>query len=644
MRRLALLVALLAALAAGRVFAHGGLRFASPLEGATLGATPVAVQLTFSERPDPTLSTIQVLDAGGVRHDVGPPAAVAGDSLALAVRVRPLGTGIYTVNWRVISAIDGHATAGSYAFGVGMSPEAVTARTTALPLSRLEVTSRWILIAGLIALVGAAAAEAGRFGGTRSAWIGIGGALASVSGVALLARAQIQAAGVSLMPFLGTAVGRALVWRAAAIAIATLAATIALVARPPRRRLRLVAMTAAGIAAAVAMAVHVVAGHAGAGERNIVATVAAQWLHFAATGVWIGGLAALLAGLREHSPDARAAPVERFSTVAGISLLVVVLTGAVRSLQELSEWADLLHTSYGRVLGLKGSLVVLIALLGAVNRWRAVPRAARDLRWLTRLGRGELAVAGAVLVAAALLGALPPPAAARVVPAIRAAGVDFATTVRVALSALSDQPGPNRFVARVVDYDSKEPVPAERVSLRFMPIDDPGVPGTSLPLDVQADGTYAGTGANLAFDGRWRVTVLIERSNGSVEVPLDVDVKGRSDPVVVSRMPGQPITYTVVVRGVATLQFSPAAERPGPTELSVGCYDFIWDERQVAQAVMTLAREGEPARQLPLKRVGVGRFVAAVEFAPGRYTVAAVARTADGLRVRAATEIVIPDR
>jgi hypothetical protein len=360
--------------------------------------------------------------------------------------------------------------------------------------------------------------------------------------------------------------------------------------------------------------------------------------------VWLGGLAALLLGIRDHSPETRAAAVRRFSTIAGVGIFVVVVTGVARAWQELTGWTELLHTAYGRVLVFKTALVLLIASLGAVNRWRAIPRIPRDVRLLKLIGRGELAVAGVVLAAAALLGALPPPAATRVVPAISATGVDFATTVRVALSALSDQPGPNRFIASVLDYDSKEPVRAERVGLRFTPLDDPGVPATSLPLTVQEDGTYAGAGANLAFDGRWRVAVLIERSKGSAEVPLDVSIKGRSEPVIVSRNPGKPVRYTVVVRGLATLQFSVAAERPGPTQLSVACYDFIWDERQVTQMVMTLARDGEAERQLALKRVGVGRFVAAVDFSPGRYTVSAVARTADGVRVRAASEIVIPNR
>jgi copper transport protein len=643
-RRLALLVALLTAAAAGSLFAHGGLRFANPLEGSTLGDTPVAVQLTFSERPDPGVSTIQVVDTGGVRHDVGAAAAVAGDPLALSVRVRPLGRGIYTVNWRMVSAIDGHPTAGSYAFGVRMAPDPGATRAATPSWSRLEVASRWILIVGLIVLLGAAAAEAGRFGGTRNTPLAIGGVLVSACGVALLAMVQQRAAGVSFMPFLGSAVGRALVWRAAAIATAALATTIATVVGPAREQLRLGAMATAGVAAAIAMAVHVIAGHAGAAQEHIAGRAAAQWLHFAASGVWIGGLAALLLGIRDTSPETRAAAVRRFSTIAGAGILVVVLTGVARAWQELTEWSDLLRTDYGRVLAVKTALVGSIALLGAVNRWRAIPRIPGDVRLLKLVGRGELVVAGATLAAAALLGALPPPAAARVVPAISATGVDFATTVRVALSALSDQPGPNRFIASVVDYDSKAPVRAERVGLRFTPLDDPGVPATTLPLTVQEDGTYAGAGANLAFDGRWRVIVLIERSNGSAEVPLDVNVKGRSEPVIVSREPDKPITYTVVVRGLATLQFSPAAERPGPTQLSVACYDFIWDERQVTQMVMTLARESEAPRQLPLKRLGAGRFVAAVDFTPGRYTVSAVARTTDGIRVRAATEIVIPSR
>src|SRR4051812_36018237 len=109
MRRLAIAVALLPAVTAGLV-AHAGLRFSSPLEGATLGDTPAAVLLTFAERPDPSVSSVQVLDSGGVRYDVGAATLDPGNPSTLSVRVRPLGTGVYTVNWRAVSSVDGHAT------------------------------------------------------------------------------------------------------------------------------------------------------------------------------------------------------------------------------------------------------------------------------------------------------------------------------------------------------------------------------------------------------------------------------------------------------------------------------------------------------------------------------------------------------
>ena len=61
------------------------------------------------------------------------------------------------------------------------------------------------------------------------------------------------------------------------------------------RRGRRGAMLATGTAALAAIAVHVSAGHAAAGASTRV-SIAFQWTHFAAAGIWIGGLAALLLG------------------------------------------------------------------------------------------------------------------------------------------------------------------------------------------------------------------------------------------------------------------------------------------------------------------------------------------------------------
>jgi hypothetical protein len=203
-----------------------------------------------------------------------------------------------------------------------------------------------------------------------------------------------------------------------------------------------------------------------------------------------------------------------------VGLLAVAVTGAWRTRNELSSWHDLASTAYGRTVAVKLALAAAIAALGAFNRWRSVPSAATSLRLLRRAGGGELALAAGAVVAAAVLGTLAPPRSGYAAPTeLEAEGADFGTTVRVRLNAASDQPGPNRFLARVVDYDSKDPVPARRVTLRFTPLDDPGVASTSLALDRGAGEAWEGSGPNLAFDGRWRITTRIERERDSVEGP-----------------------------------------------------------------------------------------------------------------------------
>ena len=47
------------------------------------------------------------------------------------------------------------------------------------------------------------------------------------------------------------------------------------------------------------------------------------------------------------------------------------------------------------------------------------------------------------------------------------------------------------------------------VRLRFDPLDDPMVKPTTLSLRLAGDGDYEGSGPNLRFDGRWKVTAIV---------------------------------------------------------------------------------------------------------------------------------------
>ena len=75
--------------------------------------------------------------------------------------------------------------------------------------------------------------------------------------------------------------------------------------------------TAVGALAAAAMFLHAMAGHANGPSPVRVLNLTVQWVHLLAVGVWIGGLAWLLLGVRRQQHEERAASVRRFSLVAG---------------------------------------------------------------------------------------------------------------------------------------------------------------------------------------------------------------------------------------------------------------------------------------------------------------------------------------
>jgi copper transport protein len=637
------LVTLFCALGHRNAWAHAGLRSSDPMSGATLGDTPTRVRLSFLEKPEMSLSIIHVLDTHGAAYQIGPAEGVAGDPLSLAVRVRPLDRGVYIVSWRVISALDGHATTGSYAFGVRATPTGAAIAAVTFPSGNLplEMLARWLFLVGLIVMLGGAAANVARFGGTSDLKLAVGAWVLAVAGLLLLAEAQRRNAATSFAHLLVTSVGKALIWRALAVFIA--GGALLMTRRAQQPQARRVAMAAVALSALAAMAVHVASGHAAAGRWPLV-TISAQWAHFGAAGIWLGGLAALLVGTRGAPSTAKTTAVRRFSAIAAVGLLVVAATGTLRGLNEISSWSELTNSGYGRVLLAKSALIVFIAVLGALNRWRSVPAVPTSLRRLRWTASGELALACGALAAAAALGTLPPPAAARLVApsVLDVSGADFATTVRVRLTTGSDQPGPNRFVVHIVDYDAKTPVHAERVSLRFTALEDPDFPSTSLALAAGPDDSYTGSGANLAFDGRWRVTVLIERTSGSTQVPLELEVGSTLQFVSIERIPGQAPKYTVALATGDSLRISPDPERAGRSKIYVTCFNRFSDAREIEHLVVTIAAGDGSARPQAVQRLDGSRFVVDVDLQPGKNKVMAIARTTDGARLRAAVTLSVP--
>ena len=630
------------AAASERVVAHAGPRSAEPAAGARLGDSPEAIRLSFTERPEISLSAVRVLDASGRAHQSGDPQGVANDPHSLVVRVRRLDTGIYTVIWRVVSAVDGHATEGTYSFGVRASPAYSAFSAQAAPSGReaLEVCARVLWLGGLLVLLGGAAAHVLRFGGPGELWVAGAGWLCASAGIGLLIATQVENASISIPDFINLTTGRVLAGRVISVG----AAAVALAVAATREHLRRDAQLAVCGATLAAMAIHVVAGHAGAGAGwQRLAAMTGQWTHFAAAGVWCGGLLALLVGTRGAPSSVKAIAVRRFSTAAGYAFVLVMTSGIVRAFGELSTWRDLWSHPYGQTLTAKFILVFAIAAAAAWNRWASVPRAQFSLRRVRLAGGSELVLAIAAVICAGTLGVLAPPRAGVAVRReLAGCGVDFATTMQVCVSAASDEPGPNRFVVRAIDVDSGESLRPERVTLRFQSLEDHAVAPTALMLQPDAAGTHVGSGANLAFPGRWRITATIQHAHDAVEVPLDMETSSAVQPVSALRVPGAPPEYHVMVPHVGQVHVVVTPERAGRNDIRVAFRDMLGDEHAVDSAVFTWTDVDGGLRQETARQIGAGTFALVTELATGSHTLLAAARLRDGTRMRSVLDIVVP--
>jgi methionine-rich copper-binding protein CopC len=99
-------------------FAHAHLVRAVPAAGGTLHNAPNEVTLHFSEKLEPKFSSVVVRDSTGKQVDKGDATVDKADRMVIRVPLQPLEPGIYTVEWKAVSA-DTHKVSGDFTFKVG---------------------------------------------------------------------------------------------------------------------------------------------------------------------------------------------------------------------------------------------------------------------------------------------------------------------------------------------------------------------------------------------------------------------------------------------------------------------------------------------------------------------------------------------
>ena len=252
--------------------------------------------------------------------------------------------------------------------------------------------------------------------------------LVAAAGLVGLTEAQASGAGLHLGDVASSSIGSAFVLRGVPLLLAG-AALLGL------RRLSRVGLGLLGVTTLAAMLGEVLRSHAAAGASWAWLHIGEQWVHPSPPA---SGLGALPASSSPWVPSGRApAPPP---------------PGASRSGQASPSWSSgsrgrcapstrsgawhQLHTGFGQLILVKIALFGLLAMLGAVNRFRNVRAVEASASGLRRTGAAELVAMAVVLAATALLQNLAPArtAAAAGVTALSPVVIDthdFATTYRL---------------------------------------------------------------------------------------------------------------------------------------------------------------------------------------------------------------------
>ena len=421
MRRIAALaVASLVALvapAAGQ--AHVILERTSPATQSSVARAPTEVRLEFNQPVSIAGNAVQVLAADGTVVSGAPSTTDRGRVVRAPVSGLGRGTA-YTVRWRVIGG-DGHAPAGVYTFGVGVPAPPPTEAVGAGGSTWKDDVARWALFIALALLIGPLAVRLFVLRGDvpaaleqRFHLVGVIAAFlvidAGIAAFVLRASNALQLPVAELLygdlqPFAEkTRFGVAfLVMTVGFGAVGTLLLAAWVF---DRLELRLPALS---LSIALASGISL-SGHQATEPNSSLLSQLADWLHLVAASVWVGGLVALAFCVWPAAPGLRRTAFLGFARLAVLLVGVLVLAGGYLAIVRLPQLSDLWETEYGRFLLLK-LVVVSIALgWGAVHHFFVRPRLESGAEPAIRPSLvGEVAVAFAVLLAAAMLTNVAPP-------------------------------------------------------------------------------------------------------------------------------------------------------------------------------------------------------------------------------------------
>jgi putative copper export protein/methionine-rich copper-binding protein CopC len=455
--------ALAAATASASAYLHIRLESSSPDRNEVLSTTPSHLRLLFSGPIEARYTIVTLTAPDGARVAIGGVVFVDGSDREITTLLPALtDEGTYTVDWRTAGA-DGHVLEGSYAFvladdsasasegdrdpagtivgdevadtaGVSSDPNAHAQHAEPESVGGAQdAIGRGLHFIALLLLLGAvgfrvlvlprlAITEVTFAILQRRTWRLLSMA-ALLLGAAAMLRLWFQSTALhgaerawnsQLLSIMLTDTGWGRSWLLQAFLFALLGMAIVW-ARPRRDR---AAVFVAVPAVLGLSAIPGLSGHAAGATEIRALAVVNDALHVSAAGAWLGTLAVLMIvaspvirQLETARDGAAADAVDRFSPVALIAGLLVLVSGGINAVMHLASPSQLWTTDYGRTLIVKLLFVGAVVVAGFVN-WRFVRPRLRDSNGLRRLrlsASAELAFAACVVIVTAVLTGQPRP-------------------------------------------------------------------------------------------------------------------------------------------------------------------------------------------------------------------------------------------
>ncbi|HEX2621923.1 MAG TPA: copper resistance protein CopC, partial [Phototrophicaceae bacterium] len=556
-----LLIGIFLTLTVSPVFAHASLLRSNPAANSTQETPPSEIILNFSEPVEPKFSRFTLRDSSGTTLTT--PASQIDPTDATRVMMQPgdLPNGLYTVVWQAVSAADGHATRGTFAFGIGVTVSAESDSTTPAVDETAPLASAMIRWLNFVSLA---------FGmGSLGFWLFVW-QLSGIAAISVVKRLhQLIWLGWLMIGIAGLFV----LWLQTSIATSL---SLPEVIASPGNIWNLITGTTYGTLWLIRMGLWLLVGIAlyfnrlqhdqaptwlwlaltlmiglvltvslfshASGAQDHLAAVAGDWLHLIASTLWTGGLIAFgttLYLLRRQSeitpPETINHFVDYFSNFARVCVAALIISGTYSAWLQVGTLDALTTTAYGRALLLKLILFLLLLGIAGINLiFTSKGLQAGKSIWVGRLGglvRTEVVLTISIL---GLVGVMTAGIPARTVQAIREAetpaapastyfGMELVNNQMFHLEIDPGFVGKNQFTLTVVDPDGNPIDDASLIRLRFTN-QDQNIGQSEIRPTAQGDGVYSIEGDNLSTPGNYRIRMNMQRP-GQFDTIVDFEAK-----------------------------------------------------------------------------------------------------------------------